>query len=110
MSRKALYRKRRKQKRCGSCGKQDERTLSGFSQCEKCYNKTRDYTKRNIDAHNAATSLWMYRRYYNRQEKHCCPRCGEKLPDDYYYIYCENCREKERLRKAKKKTVKHCNA
>lgn len=85
------YRRFREEKRCPQCGKQDERTLNGKCYCEKCMDNRRKKCRR---------------QYRNRQQNHECTRCGVKLPNDYFYVKCDNCRNREQEKcREKKKTA-----
>ena len=79
--RKKYYAKKRAERRCVSCGKQDERTLSGRTYCAECYakryvpysqRKPRTPERREIE--NADKRAWakMYR------DAGMCLRCGAK--------------------------------
>lgn len=98
MTRKEYSDYYKKQHRCIVCGKKDRRTLSGFSTCEKCATKLREYHrnyyhtkgKAKREAKNRAVRL-------KRIEEHLCLKCGAKLPDGYTFRWCEACREKSKL-------------
>jgi rubrerythrin len=34
-------------------------------------------------------------RYLYMVSNHICPMCGYALPKDYYYVYCEYCRQRK---------------
>ena len=51
--------KRKSLNRCVLCGKQDERTLSGYAICNKCAEKQRQYKQK-------------------LKEQHRCIQCGEQ--------------------------------
>lgn len=75
------YRKRKEEHLCTKCGKQDERTLSGKTECAKCAENER----------NA---------YIIRCRKNCCIKCGKQ--DERTLsgrCTCEECARKDRERK-----------
>ena len=102
MSCKAIYKKRRAEHRCGNCGRQDDRTLSGKSTCEKCNLRSLKYIEEHRELHNACAADYMNKRYYRLRNSRCCTECGKPLPGDYFYVTCPACREKMRNRKKKK--------
>jgi hypothetical protein len=97
------YQRLREQKRCTWCGEQDERTLQGYTLCQRCKkNLTRPdraETKR-ISSRN-----YMNARYYKRQRNHQCTQCGADLANDYFYTACPKCRQKAAEYRRKKKTA-----
>ena len=41
-------------------------------------------------------------RYYQLREAHKCTQCGRKMPDDYFYVRCEECRTRDRRKEREK--------
>ena len=77
VSKKRLERKANGQ--CVYCGKADDRTKNGKTRCAEC------------NALNTERARGM--RYLWRQA-HRCTSCGRKMPDDWYYVACPICRER----------------
>ena len=40
-------------------------------------------------------------RYYRLEAAHKCTRCSAQMPENWYYTYCEKCRNKDNARKHK---------
>ena len=103
------YYRMKAQHRCTACGKQDDRTAAGKTQCASCAEKSvkanRRYQAEHKGEYRTTQALWSYRRYHQRLENHCCVRCGQELAKDYYYTCCERCRNMSKTRNAKKKTA-----
>ena len=102
------YYRMKAQHRCTACGKQDDRTAAGKTQCASCAEKSvkanRRYQAEHKEQLAAIKSAANAQRYYRLQENHCCVHCGSKLPEGYYYVKCEHCREyDEKYRQLKKK-------
>lgn len=74
------FREKRKEKNlCAMCGKQDERTLAGYTRCNSCAEKLRQYG-------------------HKLKEQHRCTKCGEQ--DDRTLAgktRCEFCSQKAKL-------------
>lgn len=113
---KKRYHKLKSEHRCTNCGHADERTLQGFSCCEKCRKVREKYRKKYYSEHKEDLRFqsreWQYARYYKLLREHKCVRCGNPLSENYFYTQCENCkkREKERRMHKKEKTAKRGNA
>lgn len=107
---KERYQRMRKNKSCVQCGNKDERTLSGKAICCECNEKSKVY--RRTDAGRVAAQRSQRTKYAKRLENHQCVHCGKKLPDDYYYIQCSDCKEyqhRKYLECKKKKTAEDGN-
>lgn len=63
---------------CRNCGKADDRTAAGHHLCKEC---------RDTDSERRKATLRL------RESKRECIRCGNKLPDDWYYVRCPKCNE-----------------
>lgn len=86
MTRKERYHLHKSQYRCGSCGKQDERTLAGKAVCKVCSDRI--------------TAVNMKR--YNRLcDSGLCVVCG-KVPATNGK-WCEECCEKAKMRDLKRR-------
>lgn len=107
--RKKFYQKRKTERRCVNCGKQDERTLNGKTECAECTDKrSRYYAAQNEiqrKLHRISNTISNAQRYYRRQENHECVTCGMKMPENWYYVRCEACREHQKAYRKKKKTA-----
>ena len=42
-------------------------------------------------------------RYKRNIMQRRCPKCREKLPDGYWYVHCEKCRQKDNMRRNKRR-------
>ena len=93
MTRKEYSEYYKKQHRCVVCSRKDERTLSGFTTCEKCAAKLREYQRNYYHTKRKAKREAKIKRI----EGHLCVKCGAKLPDGYTFRWCEACREKSKL-------------
>lgn len=85
--RKRRAAKRKEDRRCTKCGVQDEYTLQGRSLCMECAAKGAN-----------ASAI----KYQKRINNHRCGRCGAELPQGYYYILCEKCKEKDNEKRRRK--------
>jgi len=94
MTRKEYSDYYKKQHRCVTCGRKDERTLSGFVACEKRAVRIREY-QRNYYHTKIKGKIRVVK--LKRIEEHLCVKCGAKLPDGYTFKWCETCREKSKL-------------
>lgn len=107
---KQRYYKYRKEKRCVRCGKHDEQTLNGRSLCENCNEYIRRYQKvfreNNRKQVNAWAANYQNKRYYERLNNRLCVVCGQPLPDGYYYVHCQKCRDFLKEYKKRKKLEK----
>lgn len=62
---------------CVRCGKPK---TSERSECERCAQKRRkSYTQR----------------YLKRTLEHRCGRCGRAMPEDWYFVLCAKCKDKQ---------------
>ena len=75
------YQRKVAEHRCITCGKQDERTLSGRVRCQACFDKYRakshgntPKTREKRDAENADKRAWTAK----LKSLHACTRCGTK--------------------------------
>ena len=102
------YYRLREQKRCTWCGEQDERTLQGYTLCERCKKNLTRPDK--AEAHLISNRNYMNARYYQRQRNHQCVHCGADLAADYFYTYCPKCRQKAAEYYRKKKTAQSGNS
>lgn len=104
MSIKETYYKRKAQHKCCHCGKSDTRTQSGKTVCLQCTEKNKEkqrkqaneYYAEHREEQKAAQRARFYIQYHNRQENHECVTCGVKLPEDYYYVNCADCHQKQK--------------
>lgn len=80
MTRKERYDLYKSQQRCGSCGKQDERTLVGKAVCKTCADRM------------SATTMKRYNRLSNSG---LCVACGEAPA--VIGKMCKFCRNKEKI-------------
>lgn len=110
---KSLYHKRKAQHKCTGCGKVTPRTLSGRATCEQCAKNDKErkraysakYRVQHIEETRVAVALRSYISYHNRQESRKCVSCGAKLPEDYYFVRCNACRERQKVYRKKKKNA-----
>ena len=70
---------------------QERRTAAGL--CIDCAKPLNGYPHRRCAACSA-----IHREYNNGRMQmlgvlHRCKRCGKQMPKDWYYIYCEACKE-----------------
>lgn len=113
MSYKSLYYQRKVQHKCTECGKADLRTLSGKTICKRCTEKNRErkrlyaleYRADHREVTRTVVATCSYIRYHNRQENHECVTCGMKMPENWYYVRCEACRERQKAQREKEKTA-----
>lgn len=76
---KCLRDKRKSLYKCASCGTQDERTLAGYSCCNKCVERQRQYHKK-------------------MKAQHRCNQCGEQDKRTLAgKTRCEFCSKKAKL-------------
>lgn len=83
--------KRRKNKQCINCGKQDENTLSGKCRCLECTQKQKEYSKKNRQYLSECNK--QIRAYYKSHQR--CTICGKQ--DAYTlsgHTKCADCSEK----------------
>lgn len=94
---KARYHKRKDAKICVQCGQRDERTSSGSPLCERCHKyhtkKNKEYRANNREWVNLRSCICEKKKYKARRENRQCVKCGGKLPDGYYYVHCQKCRD-----------------
>ena len=102
--------------KCTSCQKQDERTLAGFTLCEKCraINRAAMEKYRNRPEYKYAQQDRNNARYRRLQREHKCTKCGKPLAEGEYYNCCASCRKKQSERAKekwkKKKTAESGNS
>lgn len=97
-----LYNKRKAAHECVNCGKQDERTRKGLTCCEHCAAVSRlAYERTDRDKKRASQK----KSYIKNVQNHICPRCKQPLPENYFFIVCESCREKYKEYYKNKKTA-----
>lgn len=87
---KELYHKRKDAGVCVTCGKAPATEESG--KCKPCMEAFRVYC--------------ADRRNYLRDHKRCL-NCSRKLQQDYYFMTCEECRKKDRARRARLRDANH---
>ena len=103
----------KKNHRCVSCGKKDERTLIGKTQCQSCYNKEKEYLARKAagikiekpkisDEERKAHRRQVQREYMRekrawRKQHHVCTECGaQDALTMAGHSKCTDCFEKRR--------------
>jgi len=94
------YQKKVAEHRCITCGKQDERTLSGKVRCNACFEKYREISRRRKpktreqrDKENADKRAWAAK----LKSLHACTRCGTKDKRTLNgYTTCAICAAKHR--------------
>ncbi len=94
-----LYQQRKAAGACVQCGKVDDRTANGKVCCAVC----------------AQAKSESSRKFHQKcAAEHRCVWCGDRLPEQYYYVLCPSCREKDRQESAayyqKKKTARSGNS
>lgn len=118
---KAVYEKRKREHVCARCGKADEQTLSGRVYCAECaekYNqRTRERRDRRIaegvcircgesdertaEGHTECKVCFKAQRYARldryqaKLENRRCVKCNKPLPDEWHYVCCPTCRERQ---------------
>lgn len=90
MTRKERYHLHKLQYRCGSCGKQDERTLAGKAVCKTCADRI---TARTME------------RYHRLSDSGICVACG--CSPAIRGKLCKSCSEKAKIRDIRR-TIKQC--
>lgn len=81
------YYQRKDARQCTKCGYTDERTLSGFTNCDFCAAKARYFAQR-ANARNTAI-------YHERKNSGLCVTCG--APRDNGTVRCDVCNAKVKL-------------
>ncbi len=81
MTRKERYDLHKSQRRCGSCGKQDERTIAGKAVCKTCADRI------NINS---------MKRYNNLSDLGLCVVCGKETAA--VGKLCKSCSDKAKIR------------
>lgn len=78
-SQKSRYKKMKELHNCTDCGGQDERTLAGYTRCNSCAEKLRQYG-------------------HKLKEQHRCTKCGEQDKRTLAgKTRCEFCSQKAKL-------------
>lgn len=91
---------------CTKCKKQDAYTLMGRVYCYECGEKTKKRKKEWWEKKQKNEAEKALNRYYTLKEQHKCTNCGRKLENDYAYVLCVYCRNKQK-RGRKKQPSKH---
>lgn len=87
----ARYARMKAERRCVTCGTQDDNTLAGRINCLECAQKK---------------AKGQAARMSRAQSEHRCARCGRAMPGDYWYVYCEDCKKRVSERRARKITLR----
>lgn len=91
MTRKERYDLYKSQQRCGSCGKQDERTLVGKAVCKTCADRI--------------TARTMYR-YHRLSDSGICVACG--CAPAIRGKLCKSCSDKAKIRDIRRTMKRGC--
>ena len=104
ISRKAYIERLKRDHRCVSCTKTDERTLAGHTRCEKCAEKQRRACKKWYENHDGKRRSNQTRKRiaYGRVNMGLCTGCGKNPPEEDK-LYCTDCLIKNRARYHAKK-------
>lgn len=83
---------------CKDCGKQDAYTLGGRTYCFECAEKGAMYKRiaREIPEKKQKMSEQHKSMRDKRKAQHQCPTCGRKLSENYEYVHCVYCRERQK--------------
>lgn len=98
-SRKAYIDKLKQEHRCITCTKTDERTLAGYTKCEKCAERQRQANKKWYENNDGRQRVNRNRKRlaYGRINVGLCVRCGKNPPEENK-AYCTDCLIKNRAR------------
>ena len=80
-------------RRCVHCGKKDERTTNGFTECGECADKEKNSPARIASKERYKEAQKKLRR--ERREAGVCTECGMER-DMEGYLMCYKCLEKQR--------------
>ena len=87
--------KRRAEQRCTRCGRQDARTLAGYSCCERCRTRLREYNDEHRAERQGQHIEYMRKWREARRTERRCTGCGKPLPEGETHTVCAKCRAKK---------------
>lgn len=80
---------------CRDCGRQDARTLNGYSYCYECGEKRREYARVWREKHRDEVNARRQERRAQRKDDGLCTHCGRKSDGR---VLCARCRAKDAQR------------